>query len=149
MDTDRLKTSFSEVARHGDSVPAFFYGYLFIRAPELRDLFPTSMAAQRDKLVTALGTVVSNVDAMDELVPFVRGLGRDHRKFGVLAEHYAPVGEALLATLAPTSARPGRLSWPPTGRPQEPRRRRPEQWLARTRGDSDVDGSWFLLLIGD
>jgi NAD(P)H-flavin reductase/hemoglobin-like flavoprotein len=100
VDTGRLKESFARVARHGDAVPTFFYGYLFIRAPELRELFPASMAAQRDKLVTALGTVVSNVDAVDQLVPFVRSLGRDHRKFGVMAEHYAPVAEALLATLA-------------------------------------------------
>jgi len=100
VDTGRLKESFARVAVHGDAVPTFFYGYLFIRAPELRELFPASMAAQRDKLVTALGTVVSNVDATDELVPFVRGLGRDHRKFGVLSDHYAPVAEALLATLA-------------------------------------------------
>jgi NAD(P)H-flavin reductase/hemoglobin-like flavoprotein len=100
VDTDRLKASFAQVARHGDAVPTFFYGYLFLRAPELRELFPTSMSAQRDKLVTALGTVVSNVDSTDLLLSFVRGLGRDHRKFGVMAEHYAPVGEALLATLA-------------------------------------------------
>jgi NAD(P)H-flavin reductase/hemoglobin-like flavoprotein len=100
VDTDRLKESFAKVAQHGDAVPTYFYGYLFIRAPELRDLFPASMAAQRDKLVNALGTVVSNVDAVDQLTHFVRGLGRDHRKFGVVAEHYAPVGEALLATLA-------------------------------------------------
>jgi NAD(P)H-flavin reductase/hemoglobin-like flavoprotein len=100
VDTDRLKASFALVARHGDAVPTFFYGYLFLRAPELREFFPTSMSAQRDKLVNALGTVVSNVDSSDQLVSFVRGLGRDHRKFGVMAEHYAPVGEALLATLA-------------------------------------------------
>jgi NAD(P)H-flavin reductase/hemoglobin-like flavoprotein len=100
VDTDRLKESFAKVAQHGDAVPTYFYGYLFIRAPELRDLFPASMAAQRDKLVNALGTVVSNVDQADQLMYFVRGLGRDHRKFGVLAEHYAPVAEALLATLA-------------------------------------------------
>ena len=34
------------------------------------------------------------------MVPFLRGLGRDHRKFAVVAEHYPAVGASLLATLA-------------------------------------------------
>jgi NAD(P)H-flavin reductase len=33
-------------------------------------------------------------------VPFLQGLGRDHRKFGTLGEHYPAVGASLLATLA-------------------------------------------------
>jgi hypothetical protein len=34
---------------HGDAVPLFFYADLFLRHPETRDLFPVSMAAQRDE----------------------------------------------------------------------------------------------------
>lgn len=100
MDAARLKQSFAQVAQLGDAVPTFFYSYLFIRAPELMNLFPPSMSTQRDKLVTALGAIVSNVDAGERLTAFVRALGRDHRKFEVRTEHYLPVGEALLATLA-------------------------------------------------
>ena len=101
MDTDRLKASFAQgrPARRRRTRRSSTATCSSAR-PELRDLFPTSMAAQRDKLVNALGTVVSNVDPSTSSRAFVRGLGRDHRKFGVLAEHYAPVGEALLATLA-------------------------------------------------
>ncbi|HEY3087288.1 MAG TPA: FAD-binding oxidoreductase [Jatrophihabitantaceae bacterium] len=57
------------------------------------------MAAQRDKLVSALGTVVSNVDNLDAVVPVLQQLGRDHRRFGAVAEHYPAVGASLLATL--------------------------------------------------
>jgi NAD(P)H-flavin reductase len=57
------------------------------------------MAAQRDKLVTALGAVVSNVDNIDAVVPVLQQLGRDHRRFGAMAEHYPAVGASLLATL--------------------------------------------------
>jgi hemoglobin-like flavoprotein len=42
------------MAMHGDAVPLFFYSDLFLRHPEARDLFPVSMAAQRDRLVHAL-----------------------------------------------------------------------------------------------
>ncbi len=100
MDTAALKTSFAKVAGYGDQVPLFFYSYLFVAYPETRDLFPASMSGQRDRLVTALGQIVSNVDNTNGLLEFLQQLGRDHRKFGVVADYYPAVGEALLATLA-------------------------------------------------
>ncbi|GAA3839884.1 FAD-binding oxidoreductase [Sphaerisporangium flaviroseum] len=100
MDTQALKESWRAVALSGDQVPLFFYSALFLMHPETRDLFPVSMAGQRDRLVRALGHAVSSVDRLDELVPFLQQLGRDHRKFAVVAGHYPAVGEALLATLA-------------------------------------------------
>jgi NAD(P)H-flavin reductase/hemoglobin-like flavoprotein len=99
VDADRLKASFGQVAEYGDEVPLYFYSYLFLRYPEVRPMFPPSMAAQRDRLVGALVRIVTNVDRTDELVPFLQQLGRDHRKFRVLTDHYPAVGEALLATL--------------------------------------------------
>ncbi|GIJ29919.1 oxidoreductase [Micromonospora qiuiae] len=99
MDVPRLKQSWSLVAAHGDQVALYFYSTLFLAYPEVRQMFPTNMAGQRDRLVTALGHIVSNVDQMDRLVGFLRDLGADHRKFAVRAEHYPAVGEALLATL--------------------------------------------------
>jgi NAD(P)H-flavin reductase len=100
LETKRLKESFAHVARYGDEVALFFYADLFLRAPEIRDFFPVSMAAQRDRLLGALVKIVTDVDSLDSLVPFLRGLGRDHRKFGALAEHYDTVGASLLVTLA-------------------------------------------------
>ena len=76
-----------------------FYSRLFVAVPEIRRMFPLSMVAQRDRLVTALGYTVSHVDDLERLVPYLEELGRDHRRFGALAEHYGPVGDALLATL--------------------------------------------------
>jgi NAD(P)H-flavin reductase/hemoglobin-like flavoprotein len=99
MDPVALKSSWAVVAKSGDDVPLFFYSHLFLSHPELRELFPVSMANQRDKLVGALGAVVSNVDQLDEVVPFIQQLGRDHRRFSVVAEHYNAVGASLLATL--------------------------------------------------
>src|SRR5258708_3348895 len=84
---------------HGDELPLFFYSDLFIKHPEVRDMFPVSMAAQRGHLVDARVKIGSAVDNADELTVFLQGLGRDHRKFGALAEHYAAVGDSLLTTL--------------------------------------------------
>ncbi|MFI5490717.1 globin domain-containing protein [Micromonospora echinaurantiaca] len=99
MDVARLKESWSLVAAHGEQVPLYFYSTLFLAYPETRQMFPTNMAGQRDRLVTALGHIVSHVDQVDRLVEFLRQLGADHRKFAVRAEHYPAVGEALLVTL--------------------------------------------------
>jgi NAD(P)H-flavin reductase/hemoglobin-like flavoprotein len=99
MDAAALKESWAIVAKSGDEVPLYFYSHLFLSHPELRELFPISMAAQRDKLVTALGTIVSNVDKVEEVKPFIEQLGRDHRRFSVVAGNYSAVGASLLATL--------------------------------------------------
>ncbi len=98
LDVARLRESFAHVAMHGDEVPLFFYSDLFIKHPEVRDMFPVSMAAQRGHLIDALVKVVSHVDSADELTIFLQGLGRDHRKFGAVAEHYDAVRSSLLAT---------------------------------------------------
>ena len=100
MDAQRLQESFARMAMHGDAVPLFFYSDLFLRHPETRDLFPVSMAAQRDRLVHALGRIVSDVSRADALGGYLRDLGREHRKFGAIAEYYPYVGASLLATLA-------------------------------------------------
>lgn len=99
VDADRLKANWELVASHGEQVPLFFYSTLFLSHPETRELFPIDMSGQRDKLVQALGTVVSSVDDLDAVVPYLRRLGGDHRKFGALRDHYPAVGTALLATL--------------------------------------------------
>jgi NAD(P)H-flavin reductase/hemoglobin-like flavoprotein len=100
MDIARLRESFARIAMHGDEVPLHFYADLFLKHPETREMFPVSMLAQRSHLVDALVKIVASVDRADELQAFLRDLGRDHRKFGVLADHYEAVGASLLATFA-------------------------------------------------
>ncbi|MGW4929841.1 globin domain-containing protein [Agromyces sp. NPDC004153] len=99
MDTAALKRTWAAAESLGDEVPLFFYSHLFLSHPELRGMFPVSMATQRDRLVGALGRIVSSVDELDEVVGFIEQLGRDHRRFEVIAAHYNAVGASLLATL--------------------------------------------------
>jgi NAD(P)H-flavin reductase/hemoglobin-like flavoprotein len=100
MDSGRLRASWAQVTAHGAQVPQYFYARLFLGSPELRGMFPVSMAAQSDRLVTAIGRLVSNVDDLTGLRPAIEQLGREHRRFSVRPEQYPLVGEALLATLA-------------------------------------------------
>ncbi|MBW8487641.1 globin domain-containing protein [Actinomadura parmotrematis] len=78
---------------------AYFYGRLFAANPRLRAMFPPAMDAQRDRLFQALTKIVSDRDGAPARAAYFGQLGRDHRKYGVRAEHYPAVGEALVATL--------------------------------------------------
>jgi NAD(P)H-flavin reductase len=91
--------NFAKAVATGDEAPLYFYSHLFLSHPETRELFPVSMAHQRDRLFAALGDVMARVDDLDSLVPILQQLGRDHRKFGTVAAHYPAVGASLLATL--------------------------------------------------
>jgi NAD(P)H-flavin reductase/hemoglobin-like flavoprotein len=99
VDIAAMRANFAKAAAAGDEAPLYFYSHLFLSHPETRQLFPVSMAHQRDRLFAALGDVVARVDDLDALVPILQELGRDHRKFGTLAAHYPAVGASLLATL--------------------------------------------------
>jgi NAD(P)H-flavin reductase/hemoglobin-like flavoprotein len=99
IEPDILRESWAKVTQYGEQVPLYFYSHLFLSHPEVRRMFPPSMAAQRDRLVGALGAVVANVDDLGAAIPFLQGLGRDHRKFDVAPAHYPAVGASLLATL--------------------------------------------------
>ena len=46
-----------------------------------------------------LATAVSNLHQVEKIVPAVQDLGRRHVGYGVTADQYEPVGEALLWTL--------------------------------------------------
>lgn len=94
-----IRESFAEVEPRSEEVAQFFYGLLFSLAPATRELFAANMQVQRSRLLRALVHVVQMVDRPDDLVPFLRQLGRDHRKFGVLAPHYEAVGTALVGAL--------------------------------------------------
>jgi NAD(P)H-flavin reductase/hemoglobin-like flavoprotein len=76
-----------------------FYGHLFGEDPGLRALFPATMEMQRERLMAAMAYILDNLDDLDRVEKFLQQLGRDHRKYGVEAQHYDPAGRALLAAL--------------------------------------------------
>ncbi|MGQ0776040.1 MAG: globin domain-containing protein [Pseudonocardiales bacterium] len=94
-----IRESFAVVESSAEEVARYFYGVLFTIAPATRELFPANMEVQRSRLLRALVHVVQMVDRPDDLVPFLRQLARDHRKFGVITDHYDAVGNALICAL--------------------------------------------------
>jgi NAD(P)H-flavin reductase/hemoglobin-like flavoprotein len=94
-----VRETFRYVAEAGDDAVGFFYGQMFARQPQLRQLFPAAMDAQRDRLFCALGRIVESLSSPEDMAAYLAQLGRDHRKYQVEPEMYEVVGASLLATL--------------------------------------------------
>ncbi|GGK10946.1 flavohemoprotein [Pilimelia anulata] len=94
-----LKESWALVEDQQDKVAGYFYARLFLTDPRLRDLFPVQMDVQRARLLGAIVHAVQTLEDPEQFDSYLRALGRDHRKFEVLGEHYAVVGAALVEAL--------------------------------------------------
>jgi NAD(P)H-flavin reductase/hemoglobin-like flavoprotein len=99
LDPKLIRESFALVAGDAEKVSSHFYALLFTEHPELRDMFPPMMDGQRRRLFSALIRVVHDLDNPPQLMEYLQQLGRDHRKFGVRAEHYEMLAGALLRAL--------------------------------------------------
>jgi nitric oxide dioxygenase len=94
-----VQASFAQVIPIAAEAADLFYGRLFEIAPHVRPMFPEDLTEQKKQLIAMLGTAVAGLSHLDTLVSAVRALGRRHAGYGVKAQHYAPVGSALLWTL--------------------------------------------------
>lgn len=94
-----VQSSFSKVAPIAEDAAAIFYGRLFEVSPELKPLFKGDLFKQGRKLMTTLGVVVNGLKNLDAVLPVARELAIRHVDYGVKAEDYQPVGEALVWAL--------------------------------------------------
>ena len=94
-----VRESWTKVRPIAPTAAALFYGRLFEMDPSLRPLFKNDMRDQGRKLMNMIAFCVKGLDALEQLVPAVQGLGKRHAGYGVTDAHYATVGGALLWTL--------------------------------------------------
>ena len=94
-----VQESFAKVIPIAAVAGDIFYKTLFEYAPELKPLFKSDLKDQSKKLVTTLALAVKGLDDLDKLVPVLHQLAERHVDYGVKAEHFTPVGNALLSTL--------------------------------------------------
>lgn len=97
---DLIEASFEKVAPNAEAAAAMFYARLFEIAPEVKPLFKSDLKEQGRKLMSTLGLVVNGLRNLDAVVPAAKSLAAKHVAYGVKAEHYTPVGAALIWTLA-------------------------------------------------
>jgi nitric oxide dioxygenase len=103
MITDQVtlvKNSFASISPAADALATQFYARLFTLDPALRALFQSDMRAQRQKLMRMLAAIVDQLDRPALIVAEVVALGQRHVGYGVLAEHYVVVEQALFWALA-------------------------------------------------
>ena len=99
-----LRRSFNAVLADPRRFSQRFYARLFELAPAARALFPAELGPQQQKLVQAVVVLIRGLDDPAVLVPMLGQLGLRHAGYGVVAAHYAWVGEALVDTLNSLSA---------------------------------------------
>ncbi len=98
-DEVRIRRSWAKAAAAGDLVGQIFYSNLFEIAPESKSMFPDVIDDQARKLLQTLNWIVDHLDDAETLVPAAQNLAIRHVRYGVTAEQYPEVGEALIATL--------------------------------------------------
>jgi len=96
---DLVQSSFAKVGPIADTAAGLFYERLFEIAPQVRPLFRRDMKEQGRKLMATLGLVIKGLKNLDAILPAAGSLAAKHVSYGVRAEHYRPVGEALIWTL--------------------------------------------------
>ncbi|MEO1321383.1 MAG: globin family protein [Pseudomonadota bacterium] len=94
-----VEQSFAKILPIKEAAAELFYGRLFEIAPDVKPMFKGDIKAQGLKLMGALTFVVNGLRKLDAVVPTAQELAIGHVGYGVKAEHYAPVGEALIWTL--------------------------------------------------
>ncbi len=96
---DIVRGSFLNLGDENARAGELFYQQLFEDNPELKRLFLSDISIQSEKLTNMLGMIVSQIHNMPELLPMLADLARRHLGYGVEAEHYRDVGDALIGTI--------------------------------------------------
>lgn len=98
-DLRRIRRSWAMAAASEDVVGRIFYRTLFEIAPHARSLFSGDMDEQSRKLMQTMNWIVDHLDAPELLQPRAESLAVRHLRYGVEADQYALVGQALIDTL--------------------------------------------------
>lgn len=103
FDVDRLEHSFAQIKDRGSEFTEIFYRILFANYPETQPLFQqVDMQEQGKKLFASLALVVANLRNPETLANRLIEMGARHVNYGVSANHYSMVGEAMIQALEAT-----------------------------------------------
>jgi hemoglobin-like flavoprotein len=101
LDAALLKQSFVLVLERAPDLTARFYDVLFDRYPKARPLFSRNPRGRQEQMLAgALSAVIDHLEDASWLTEQLAALGAKHVAYGVRAEMYDWVGDALLTSLA-------------------------------------------------
>jgi hemoglobin-like flavoprotein len=95
-----VQSTFRTIQPMTATAAELFYKRLFEIEPATATLFKGDMNQQGRKFMQVLAAAVGSLSSMSTLVPIVQRLGLRHAAYGIRAEHYDSVQQALLWTLA-------------------------------------------------
>ena len=97
LEAEILRSSFDLIAPQAEEVMSRFYDELFSRYPAVVPMFKnTTKAKQMKMLLASLKLVIANLDNPDKLVPALQEMGKRHKGYGAVPEHFTAVAETLL-----------------------------------------------------
>jgi hemoglobin-like flavoprotein len=94
-----VQTSFEKFIVDIDVASRVFYDHLFEIQPALMPMFKGDTRVQGRKLITMILFIVNGLDDLDSLLPQIQMLGETHVGYGVKAQDYNTMLDALVATL--------------------------------------------------
>jgi hemoglobin-like flavoprotein len=94
-----LRASFEDAVNSDGELVRHFYERLFRERPDLRRYFPRQIDGQVRKLGETLTELMLHLEEPDYLRTHLPALGQRHKGYGVKAEHFLPVVNALIETL--------------------------------------------------
>ena len=99
---DLIRESFRRLQPDVETASGLLYERLFEIAPELRAMFRSDMAEQGMQFMSTLGVILQHLDDPETLRPHLEHLAQGHAAYGVKAEHFEPMGQALIWSMRKT-----------------------------------------------
>lgn len=99
---DIIKSTVPLLEEHGSTITAVFYDKLFTKNPFLKNIFNMAnqgKGLQSRALSDAVLAYAKHIDNIEVLLPVVERIAHKHASLGIQANHYALVGESLLAAI--------------------------------------------------
>src|SRR5579859_3615674 len=94
-----IRVTFNQLMPISNTFVHLFYNRLFELKPAVKPLFNSNIDEQGPKLIAMLAVLVKGLSNLESLTPAIQDLGRRHVAYGVKAEDYDVVGQALLLAM--------------------------------------------------
>lgn len=94
-----LRASYARVSEDAETASIAFYDKLFKLAPEVRPYFRDDIADQGMRFFSAMKVILDRLEDPKSLHESLQRLAAGHAALGIHAEHFEPMGKALIATM--------------------------------------------------
>ena len=97
MDLESLTAAWKIISDHGTEFGEDHYNHVFSEYPEIKKLFFATPEIQGKRLTYALNKMIVNYqENREEVVKYIKLLGRQHRGFKAKRSHYPIISSSLI-----------------------------------------------------